>query len=651
MKQAPASKLLYPFLAGRAPKLASSIQKRLNGAGALYLSQELSLADFRDQIRARKIAAVELPPFANEAAPEFLVTDDDLDRIDDLVTKWPSRQPIRLYSTSGGRREHRFNPAGFRADAHYAVSLFPPHLADELIARAKATPSGARILGPNDAFIACAYRAAYLEAGSWERVASEWTAKSDCDVRLLRLAEDAHIALELPVTPKKLDRLLDGEGWRPSIDMLERAAHWMPWIREALPPAEEKQAPGLAVLFLRARAVEAGFQEKIIDCLRDNGFEPLLSIALGEAEASLAAREFRGGNWGRGPYRVSGGAPAAICVALDLLPVEIDDEHRANFPDSDNRRIAEAKNATRDLVNAGVPKPEHYNPVHSTDNSLQAWRVVRAIIPDREQQLNERVEGLRRDFATEAPIRDMTKHGRRAKVELVKLDGEPAIRKTFRPSAMQFMQREIEVMKRLSPLCPEVPRLLRSGENYILMEYVGDGASPPAKRPKGAPPRPLPLDQVRTLAELIKTSVANGFDPIDLRADGNVIFAPSGLKLIDFEFWRPCDPATPPELSMCLSGIPVQDAGNRPHAKGRTLEPYRIGWYPYTLLPLTSFLYDPPSLQRLKRAWNLARAYANWASRSSLSFAKRSARRGLRGTIEAIAALMAPQHKQSPAIP
>ncbi len=37
-----------------------------------------------------------------------------------------------------------------------------------------------------------------------------------------------------------------------------------------------------------------------------------------------------------------------------------------------------------DLVNDGVSKAEHYNPVHSTDNSLQAWRVVRAIIPDRE---------------------------------------------------------------------------------------------------------------------------------------------------------------------------------------------------------------------------------------------------------------------------
>ena len=393
------------------------------------------------------------------------------------------------------------------------------------------------------------------------------------------------------------------------------------------------------------------FQAKILDTLCQNGFEPLLVVELDSAKAELAAKEFRGGNWGRGPYRVSGGAPATICVALDLLPIGTDQAYRANFPDSDNRRITDAKYATRDLVNEGVSKAKHYNPVHSTDNSFQAWRVVRSIIPGREKELHEKVEKLRRDFATEVPLRDMTKHGRRAKVELVELDGELAIRKTFRPSALDFMRREVEVMKRLSPLCPEIPRLLESGENYIVMEYVGGGAAPPPKRPQGAPPKPLPLGHVRKLAELIKTSVANGFDPIDLRADGNVIYSAGELKLIDFEFWRPCDPATLPEHSMCLSGIPAEDGGDRPRARRRSLEPYKIGWYPCTLLPLTSFLYDPPWLQRIKRAGNFARAYGEWASGASLGFLKRSARRGLRGALKAAAALAAPQRNRSQAVP
>jgi len=421
----------------------------------------------------------------------------------------------------------------------------------------------------------------------------------------------------------------------------------MEWIREALPPAQEEHAPGLTVFFIRARAVEAGFGPRILECLRENGFEELMVVELDPDLADRAAKEFRGGNWGRGPYRVSGGAPAMVCVALDLLPVAIDEAHRSNFPDADNRRITDAKYATRDLVNEGVAKAEHYNPVHSTDNSFQAWRVVRAIVPNYEKDLHEKVEALRRDFATNAPVRDMTKHGRRSKVELVEFAGGHAIRKTFRPSALDFMRREIEVIERLSPLCPEVPRLLDRGENYIVMEYVGDGASPPAKRHNDAPPRPLALGHVRKLAELIKTSVANGFDPIDLRADGNVIYGPDQLKLIDFEYWRPCDPATLAENSMCLSGISAEDSGNRPKARRRNLEPYRIGWYPLTLLSLASFLHDPPWLQRLKRAGNFAIAYVKWASGASLSFLKRGVKRSLLGA----AILIAPQGKRSRAIP
>jgi hypothetical protein len=157
------------------------------------------------------------------------------------------------------------------------------------------------------------------------------------------------------------------------------------------------------------------------------------------------------------------------------------------------------------------------------------------------------------------------------------------------------------------------------------MEYVGGGAMPPAKRRRDEPPRPLPLRHVRKLSRLIATSMANGFDPIDLRADGNVIYTPKGLHLIDFEFWRTCEPA-PPEKSMCLSGIPEEDCGQRPMAAARNRDPYRIGWYPYTLLSVESFLYDPAPLQRIKRMLNFVRAYGAWTTNASISLTRRAAR-------------------------
>jgi hypothetical protein len=633
------SKFLDPLLTKVRPKLASSIRDQLNPGGGLFLSRHLTLTDFHERLREREIASVLLPPFFNQTELELLISDDDLDRIADLVTKWPGGHSIKLYSVTGGRREHRFEPPNLRPAAHYAVSLFPPHIAEAAIARARYDDRGAAILDPADALLACAYQAAYLQRECW---GPDWVASAKCDARLRELAAAANIALDSPITPLTLDASLAERGWRPSRDLLERAAHWMPWIGDTLPVDEQVEEPGVSLFFLRARAVEAGWQQRILECLRDNGFDLLSVVELDEDLVREAEREFRGGNWGRGPYRISGGPPATICVALDLLPIAVDQKHGASFPDSDNCRTIDAKYAARDLVNAGIREADHYNPVHSTDNSAQTWRAVRILIPKQERELRRKAELLRREFASGEVVRDLTKHGRRAKVELIDHQGQPAIRKTFRPSAFQFMQREIDVMERLAPLCREIPRLLERGPNFIVMEYVGGGATPPSKRRKGAPPQPLPLRHVRKLAELITISMANGFDPIDLRADGNVIYTPSGLHLIDFEFWRACQPE-PPESSMCLCGIPDDDTGHQPRARMRNRDPYRIGWYPYTLLSVESFLHDPPPIQAVKRTMNLASAYAAWASRAAFSLAKRTLKRAAAKAVAAAVRLAGPR--------
>lgn len=621
-----ASRFIDPLLSKMRPKLTSSIQAQLNPTGASFLPPQMSFADLQEKLRDREVAYVLLPPFLGQADIEVLVADDDLDRVAGLVTKWPGGLSIKIYSVSGGRSGHRFEPPGLRPTSHYAVALFPPHLADALIARAGQDVAARGVLRPADAFFACAYRAAYLERQCWDCSASDWVASDECERQLRAMADAADVGLERPITPRKLHDILNENEWRPSLDLLERAAHWMPWIGDILPDDEKDEAPGVSLFFIRARAVENGWRSRIVECFRENGFEPLLVVDLDESQAREAAVEFRGGNWGQGPYRVSGGPPAAICVALDLLPIAADDRLRAQFPSSDNRRTVDAKCAARDLVNRGVDQEFHYNPVHSMDNSAQAWRAVRLLIPGREAELRRKAELLRRDFASEGAIRDLTEYGRRAKVELIEFEGSLAIRKTYRPSALRFMEREIEVMERLAPIRREIPRLLDRGSNHIVMEYVGQGAMLARKHRRGGPPTPLPLAQVRELAELIAAIVAHGFDPIDLRADGNVIYSPSGLRLIDFEFWRRCAPVTP-EKSMCLSGIPAGDTGDRPLAGRRNVDPYAIGWYPYTLLSVESFLYDSAGVQRVKRAANFAQEYVRWVSRGSYSRAKRFLKR------------------------
>jgi hypothetical protein len=221
---------------------------------------------------------------------------------------------------------------------------------------------------------------------------------------------------------------------------------------------------------------------------------------------------------------------------------------------------------------------------------------------------------MRGDFATAGAIRDLTREGRRAKVELIEFKGEMAIRKTYRASALSYMEREIEVLERMGPLRPELPRLLSRGANHIILDFVGPGRNLDLEH-GGGRPKALPLGVVRHLSGFIRDCIAQGFDPIDIRAPGNVMETSEGLKVIDFELWRRCPPGTRPEDALCLVGVPQGDTG-RPRGVPAFSKSYEEAWYPITLLSLESFLHDPAWLQRLKRGANLARSWARRGARA-----------------------------------
>jgi hypothetical protein len=97
-----------------------------------------------------------------------------------------------------------------------------------------------------------------------------------------------------------------------------------------------------------------------------------------------------------------------------------------------------------------------------------------------------------------------------------------------------------------------------------------------------------------------------------------VLLTNSGLKIIDYEFWRRCDPATPPEKSYCLAGLPRDYRGDRPRGVTFLFHPYPTQWFRHTALTLESFLYDSARVQRLKRSVHLAARYARWATKGSV---------------------------------
>jgi hypothetical protein len=613
-------KLLYPLRDHMGP-LSVALPRLWNPDRGRHILPELSLEGFAGRLNERNIPYVVLNLGQDDL--EVLVCGDaEMDRLDDLVNDWPMGRPVRIYTVSPRHRTAYYSPLADRATCN-RIAVFPPYISEQLLERAVSDRHGVKVLTASDALLACAYRAAYMEAAccDWQNADLRCGTCTAYVARLRALASTAGAALPEPLTPPSLDQWLNEQGWRPPLDLLEKAVRWAPWIREAFPQLEcedeESRTPGLSVFFLRDLAFQNGWKSEILATLAENGFELLLVKDLDDEQRAMAARCFRGGDWGAVNLRVSGGPPAGIIVGLDLMPRPVSAQVGAHHPDSDNMNIRTAKDMARALIKAHVPKDEAYNPLHSTDNSHQAWNVIRLMLPDEEQDLRAKARELRGAFSMNGVVRNLASYSGRSKADVIHFNGAQAVRKVFPPSAMRYMQREIEVMEELGPLCPEIPRLLERGPNFLVVEHVdGEIAAPKW-------PRPLPFGAMRQLAAFVKKCAAEGFDPVGLKPRKNVVLTNHGIRVVKFEFWRRCDRGTLPENCAALAGLPQDDRGDRPAGVSSGAKLWARQWFPDTALSMHSFLYDPAWLQRVKRAKNLVPRYARW-------FAGRLGRRLLR---------------------
>jgi serine/threonine protein kinase len=231
--------------------------------------------------------------------------------------------------------------------------------------------------------------------------------------------------------------------------------------------------------------------------------------------------------------------------------------------------------------------------------------------PDEEQALRQTIESRRSAFATDFDVvRNLTRTGVRAKIELIRYRGGLAVKKTYRQTCLRFMDREAALMDAVSPHRPEILPVLERGANYLIMPFVE--GRPLRRLFLGVGiPKLMPLRQVRQVADLLRYMFSRGYDPVDL-APHNLLVDRSGkLTAIDFEFVHRSDGPIEPERSACLNGIPDGFEGDWPlrarwnPKKSKTrIDPYRLRWLGHTGLSRESFLHDPPAIQYVKRMAN-----------------------------------------------
>jgi hypothetical protein len=326
----------------------------------------------------------ELPHVDAEGDLDLLVADEHAEGVDNLLTRSPRKGSVKcdVYSVTG--------LPGFEHRRH---AYYPPHIAEEILARAVRHPSGAYVPSAEDHFYSLAFHALYHKGYGAGLPVSDAEAprgvsdRHDYRTELRSLAD----ALGLPISidMASLDAALDVRGWRPPPDTLMKWAAHNLWCRDLVDKIfDSASAPsGLAIFLIREIASDEVTLSAIKGVMDRWAFERLATVRLNPAQRERATRLVRGGNWGRGPWPKSGGAPEVMIIARDHTPSPPSQALEARHPGVDNGRVFDVKEDIRRTWNLQVSPSERANVVHASDNAAHAVHYLEVIAPEHLDEL------------------------------------------------------------------------------------------------------------------------------------------------------------------------------------------------------------------------------------------------------------------------
>lgn len=307
---------------------------------------------------------------------DLLVDDASLQQVRAILDEGPGIQPVDLYSVTG------LPGADFRSMPYY-----PPYLADELLDRAVNLRGICSVPAPREHFLSLAYHALYHKGAASGIPINEKsscpkaTAGHDYVAILRRLAE--RLGIHISITLEGLDAYLDSQGWRPPHDMLIRLSRRNRWVKSLLQRHDSDSTADdrVAVFLVREEALRRGGVERASKLIESFGFQITATHTFDERSVAKLARSLRGGNWGRGPWPISGGPPVAAIVAYDSAPIAPNRKQKKRFPFIANARLL-CKEQLRDAFNEGYNKDQYCNVIHSSDNGREAQDYLRIIVPE-----------------------------------------------------------------------------------------------------------------------------------------------------------------------------------------------------------------------------------------------------------------------------
>lgn len=527
---------------------------------------------------------------------DILVADDDIEIMTSYMKSSGSKGdvPCDVYSVSG-----------LPGSSSRKMPYYPVPIARQILDNAVWVNDIVRAPSPDHYFLSLCYHVVYHKGYS-SGVPSEdverdrkVTPCKDHDYvgTLERLGRESTLSLgKLDITLEGLDRVLSDAGWKPAHDTLEKLSLKNQWVGDLL-YSEAVDVPdylrGVSVFLVREEGRD--HLDAIKRILFDQGFDHVLEGKIPPDRVSQAVAGIRGGNWGKGPWPKSGGLPAFFYIVYDAKPLQPGEEVAKEHPGLDNERISMAKKRIRDYYNRRIEPQERCNIVHSADNACQAISYINLVDPESVSLVEKVARRKFSEFVTPFEVvADLSKHSRRAKVELINYHGKKAICKTFKEGREHYLEREV-VAREVGAGLREVSAILEVGKNYIVMEfYEGSIDKISRTRPFLHGNAYLPIWAIERMKRIIVYYRERGYECVDFSPRNVLVDSDNDLKVIDFEFLQKVEaPSEGLDGNLAWYSAPEGFKGDWPQwTSDRSL--YRRRWFRYTGLPLYFCIKDYP---------------------------------------------------------
>lgn len=437
----------------------------------VYIREGISRMEFFEILHHRHIEYVllrwwhNLPEIPDGEDMDILIRDEHRDLVNDLLVFYDNGTDLKcdFYTIAGSKYGSRRN-----------IPYFQSNLAHTLI-KTRILYKGAYVPSPLLYFASLAYHAVFHKGfNSGLPGFKEKPTEVEHDYTSVLKEQSLELGLDINMTVQDIYNWLNKQNFAPADDTLSKLVELNPelgFLQKSL--YSDARGGDLLVYMVRERMLNDGLLQDFKEFLEDKFLFDVIDVRiLNPEEKNRCTTQIRGGKWDKGPYKFSGGPPAALIVAFDYYPWPLDGLEAKKQTRMTNRNNPNAKYDFRELINSSTKMNGKYNGVHSADNELDAWFYISQIGEAYHKKISGEVEIRRQRYAGIWSVKKVLSIGPISKVELIKYGQGLAIKKTFRPGKEMYFERELFAVKELSKQLSFIPPLLQQGEGYLIVPYL-----------------------------------------------------------------------------------------------------------------------------------------------------------------------------------